>query len=327
MNCTYCGTQLNPGQRFCHRCGTPQAAAPAAPAPEFQIPAQPQKPAAPAQPLYEIPQPVYEPPRYVAPEPQPAYEPPKFEYHLPQSFYQPPDLNKPFTGPAPEIGGVDAHRVAPAPEPFPMTEPAQMVRDSLQKELPPVQVPPVPMQPAPAPAPQVVVNYAQPEKTPEIPHIQLPTGRSWAKMVFLGLITLGIYPFVIWNKIVTELNIVASRHDGERTTNFLGAGMLSAITLGIYAFVWSHGLCRRIGAELRRRNIPYRFGAADFWKWNFLGLVIAALLVALIFLLAIPYGEWIAVALAVFYLICPIVFVHKLMKSMNLLNQDFNQNG
>lgn len=300
MKCNYCGTELKPGQRFCHRCGTPLAA----PA-EVPQPVEPPKPAAPVQPVYQIPQPVIEPPRYVAPEPLPAYEPPKFEYDLPQSFYQPPDLNRPFPAPAPAFA-------PPA-----------------QQETPPVPPQPAPEpQSAPAAAPQqVIVNYGNPQKEPEIPHIQLPTGRSWAKMIFLGLITLGIYPFVIWNKIVTELNIVASRHDGERTTNFLAAGLLSIVTLGIYAFVWIHGLCRRIGAELRRRSISYRFGAGDFWKWNFLSLVITALVVALIFLLELPYAQWIAVALAVVYIVFPIVFLHKLMKSMNLMNQHFNQNG
>lgn len=132
------------------------------------------------------------------------------------------------------------------------------------------------------------------------PGIQLPTGRSLVKMLFLGLLTLGIYPTVIWSRMATELNITASRYDGERTMPLFAMILLTPLTLGIYMLVWYHGFCRRIGAELSRRNIPYRFGAAHFWLWNVLGMLI---------------------------LVGPFIFVHKLTKSMNLINQDFNVNG
>lgn len=135
---------------------------------------------------------------------------------------------------------------------------------------------------------------------PEPPRIQLPDRRNWVKMVFLGVLTLGIYPTVIWCRMVTELNIAASRYDGERTMPYFAAGMLTPITLGIYAFVWMHGLCRRVGSELNRRKLDYRFGAKDFWLWNVLGMLI---------------------------LVGPVVFIHKLTKSMNLINADFNIKG
>ena len=132
------------------------------------------------------------------------------------------------------------------------------------------------------------------------PKIQLPTGRGLGKMFFLGLITAGIYPTVIWSKIITELNIVASRYDGKRTMPFFGMLMVAPLTLGIYAYVWYHNLCARIGEELQRRGINYKFGPSHFWLWGILGS---------------------------FILVGPFIFVHKLMKSMNLLNKDFNEKG
>lgn len=132
------------------------------------------------------------------------------------------------------------------------------------------------------------------------PKLALPTKRGLGKMIFLGLITLGIYPMVIYSKIITELNILASRYDGKRTMTFYGMLMIAPLTLGIYTYVWFHKLCGRIRDELQRRGIDYKFGPAHFWLWNILGS---------------------------FILVGPFIFLHKLMKSMNLLNQAFNEKG
>ena len=129
------------------------------------------------------------------------------------------------------------------------------------------------------------------------PRLKLPTGRGLGKMFFLGILTLGIYPTVIWSRIVTELNIAASRYDGERTMPYFGMLMLAPITLGIYPLVWIHRFCRRIGEELARRGIGYKFGPSAFWLWGVLGSLI---------------------------LVGPFVFTYKLMKSMNKINADFN---
>lgn len=132
------------------------------------------------------------------------------------------------------------------------------------------------------------------------PQIQLPTHRGLGKMFFLGLITLGIYPMVIYSRIISELNIVASRYDGKRTVSFYGMMMLAPLTLGVYAYVWFHNLCARIGEELQRRGVDYKFGPSHFWLWGILGS---------------------------FILVGPFIFTHKLMKSMNLLNANFNEKG
>lgn len=151
-----------------------------------------------------------------------------------------------------------------------------------------------PAAPMPTPVERPVV------KQPVAPRIQLPTKRGLGKMFFLGLLTLGIYPIVIWSRIVTELNIVASRYDGKRTMPYFAACALAPFTLGIYGLVWIHNMCNRVGGELQRRNIDYSFGASTFWLWGVLGSLI---------------------------IVGPFIFTHKLMKSMNLINADFNVRG
>ena len=73
--------------------------------------------------------------------------------------------------------------------------------------------------------------------------------------------------------------------------------VFTPITGTVAAFLWSHRLCSRVGRELRRRGLPYRFGAGSFWGWNILGTLL---------------------------LVGPFVFVHKLMTAMNLLCADYN---
>lgn len=153
----------------------------------------------------------------------------------------------------------------------------------------------IPVRVIPVEAPAILVKQTMPA-----PRIQLPVQRGLGKMFFLGLLTGGIYPTVIWSRIVTELNIAASRHDGKRTVSYFGACMLSPITLGIYFWVWMHNFCNRVGEELERRNVDYKFGASTFWLWGVLGS---------------------------FILVGPFIFTHKLMKSMNLINADFNVRG
>lgn len=150
------------------------------------------------------------------------------------------------------------------------------------------------------PVPKGVSSWELVPAQPVAPKLALPTKRSLCKMIFLGLITGGIYPMVILSRIITELNIAASRYDGKRTMTFYGMAMLAPLTLGVYPFVWFHKLCRRIGDELQRRSIDYKFGPSQFWLWGVLGS---------------------------FILVGPFIFTHKLMKSMNLINKDYNKNG
>ncbi|MBR6201815.1 MAG: 3-isopropylmalate dehydratase small subunit [Bacteroidaceae bacterium] len=156
--------------------------------------------------------------------------------------------------------------------------------------------------PAEEPAEEVApIEVKAKESEPFVPKKLLPIDRSLAKFFFLSLITLGIYGIVVMTKISAEINTVASRYDGRKTTNYLWVLLLwSWLTMGIVPIVWSHFLCNRIGNELQRRQIPYSFSAADFWLWNILGSFVGFL---------------------------PLVYIHKLMSAMNHLNADYNQKG
>lgn len=134
----------------------------------------------------------------------------------------------------------------------------------------------------------------------QAPALQLPTGRSLVKMIFLSLITCGIYGIVIQSRISSEINITASRYDGKRTIPYLAAFWLMYITLGIYGLVWNHQFAKRIGNEVKRRGYEYNFGASDFWLWNVLGSLI---------------------------IVGPFIYCHKLMKSMNMINTSYNMYG
>lgn len=64
--------------------------------------------------------------------------------------------------------------------------------------------------------------------------------------------------------------------------------------------MWYHKMSARIGGELNRRGIDYNFGAGTFWGWGVLGTLI---------------------------LVGPFIYIHKLLKGMNLLSEDFNAKG
>lgn len=178
-----------------------------------------------------------------------------------------------------------------------------------------------------APEPPSATTVITPPQGAQAPSIQLPTRRSLLKMILLGLITCGIYPIVIWSRLVTELNIAAARHDGRRTMPFFAMLLLSPLTLGIYTLVWFHELSNRIGSQLSRRALDYQFSAGDFWLWNFLLSLL---------MIAAGVGIWlwlgyldvtVCVILCIGCLIGPYIYIAKLMKAMNLINNDFNHNG
>lgn len=133
------------------------------------------------------------------------------------------------------------------------------------------------------------------------PALQLRTNRGLAKMIFLSLITFGIYAIVVESHISEELNLIASRHDGRSTMHFcLIYFIFSWLTFGIAPFVWYHRTSNRMHGELVRRQIDYSFDASDFWLWGILGSLIV---------------------------VGPYIYIYKRMKAMNLINADYNQKG
>lgn len=133
------------------------------------------------------------------------------------------------------------------------------------------------------------------------PALQLKTNRGLLKFILLSAITFGIYALVFYSKVSSDINLIASRHDGKKTMHFcLLTFIVAPITMGIGAIVWCHRISARIGNELARRGIAYSFGAGSFWGWNILGS---------------------------FIIVGPFVYMHKLFKAMNLLSADYNEKG
>lgn len=130
---------------------------------------------------------------------------------------------------------------------------------------------------------------------------QLKTNKGLLKTILLSIITFGIYPLVVMSAVSNDINIAASRYDGKKTMHFcLLAFIVAPITFGIAGIVWYHKISNRIGGELRRRNIAYNFSATDYWLWNVLGSII---------------------------IVGPFIYLHKMFKSINLINANYNQVG
>ena len=133
------------------------------------------------------------------------------------------------------------------------------------------------------------------------PVAQLKTNRGLIKLILLSLLTFGIYGLVVMYSVSTDINTIATRYDGKKTTHYLlMAFVFSWLTFGIAPFVWSHKISASIGNELKRRGIGYSFGAGTFWGWNILGALIG---------------------------IGPLVYTHKLLKAMNKLSEHYNVYG
>ena len=131
---------------------------------------------------------------------------------------------------------------------------------------------------------------------------QLKTNRGLVKLILLSLITFGIYGLVVYSALSQDINTVASRYDGKKTMHYLLLTFIVApITCGIAGIVWCHRISNRIGNELARRGINYKFSAGTFWGWGVLGSLL--------------FG------------IGPLVYTHKLLKGMNLICAHYNVNG
>ena len=168
----------------------------------------------------------------------------------------------------------------------------------------------------------------------QAPAYQLPCERGLLKMLLLGILTGGIYPLVIYSRISMEINMVASRYDGQRTMHFLWMCFLAPLTLMIYPFVWIHNLCNRMGGELHRRQINYRFSAASYWLWTLVYGMVGGMVTGIVayVLFTIVQLQQIMVllicsALMLASMVGPLVFIHKMMKAMNLINADYNRRG
>ncbi len=61
--------------------------------------------------------------------------------------------------------------------------------------------------------------------------------RSLSKLVFLSVVTLGIYGIVFWVSFIRDVNNVCVC-DGRRSPNFIVVALLSLFTFGLYYLFW-----------------------------------------------------------------------------------------
>jgi len=131
--------------------------------------------------------------------------------------------------------------------------------------------------------------------------MQLKTNRGLVKYILLSIITFGIYSIVVNSGISSDINVIASPHDGKKTMHYCVLVFLIApITLGIAAIVWAHNISGRMGRELARRGINYSFGSKDYWLWGVLGA---------------------------FVIVGPFIYQHKKFTAINKLAEHYNQNA
>lgn len=129
---------------------------------------------------------------------------------------------------------------------------------------------------------------------------QLKAHFGLLKTLLLSLITFGIYGIYAFAKAGSTLDTIVGRYDGKKTMSYwLLYFLVGPITFGIAYIVWFHKISARIGNELSRRKINYKFGAGTYWLWNIIGLLVV---------------------------IGPFVYCYKLFKAMNLLVKDYNLN-
>lgn len=118
----------------------------------------------------------------------------------------------------------------------------------------------------------------------------------------LSIVTLGIYSIIVWTRMVNDVNTIATPYDKRHTMHYcIMIFLLSWSTLGIYPLIWNHNFADRVSNELRRRGINYGFGVGTFWGWGFFGRLLLG--------------------------IGPLIYVYKLIQSMNYICHDYNVRG
>ena len=125
--------------------------------------------------------------------------------------------------------------------------------------------------------------------------------RGLVKIVLLSMITFGIYGLVNVCGIVKDLNNCRQGHgETKKSMNPVAVVFLSVVTIGIVPLVWGHRLTKRMSNELEYRDISYSLKVWHYWVF---GILLCETVV------------------------CPIIFLHKLIKASNLINKHHNTYG
>ena len=122
-----------------------------------------------------------------------------------------------------------------------------MGKEALQKQILFSELRKQPAAPAPVSAPKPTPKSAAVKAKPqEVNKLQLPTKRGLAKMFFLGILTLGIYPLVWMHRFCARIGGELHRRGGEFTfgaRDFWLWNVLGSLIL-VGPFVFTHRLLR-----------------------------------------------------------------------------------
>lgn len=125
--------------------------------------------------------------------------------------------------------------------------------------------------------------------------------RGLVKIVLLSIVTFGIYGLVNVCGIVKDLNKCRQGHgETKKSMNPVAVVFLSVVTIGIVPLVWGHRLTKRMSDELEYRDISYSLKVWHYWVF---GILLCETVV------------------------CPIIYLHKLIKASNLINKHHNTYG
>ena len=124
----------------------------------------------------------------------------------------------------------------------------------------------------------------------------LRTDRSFARTLFLSILTLGIYPLYMVEYISQATNLVCAK-DQKRTWGVFPFLFFSIITLGIFPVIWHCQMINRMNNYLRKRSCPVIVTKRFYLCWTLIGLPI---------------------------LVGPFIALERFLRSFHTISQQFN---
>lgn len=99
--------------------------------------------------------------------------------------------------------------------------------------------------------------------------------RSGVAFIFLGILTLGIYPIVVLSHVRKEVNVLTANSGVKKQMPFFWAYVLGLITFGIVPIVWLARMAEKIQiAALERKVTSPRISKAFVACWLLFGVYI-----------------------------------------------------
>ena len=184
-----------------------------------------------------------------------------------------------------------------ASKPAPAPRVSYVPVKSAQAKPSPVAAHPAPV--APVAKEEAAVAPVAAPVAPGKPFVEQPlkTNRSFVKLFFLGLVTLGIYALIFYYKWGRDLNRIRAYSGDKKRLGFFGAFFLGLITLGITMIVWAIRAAVHPYTYARRRKCQH--GSIAFCLVSFLLL------------------SW--------TIVCPIIASVQLIRTMNDLCRALNK--